>query len=232
MTKRSDKNRSSTDGGFSVIELLIVMAIVLTVTGLALLSTGQARNKLQLSNNVEVLKGYIERAFTDAHKRHASGGERSIIAVSDPTHFNVTIDFDGDGVLESRSITLTDGVRFDYDPAATPTATVDWRGSVAEGSVTFRLRNIRNETVELHLSDSGDAGIDNSGTVMPAITVTPISTDVSSRVVVNGNSTPVANPSPTPTPTPLPYCTGTQLPGTNNCRCTAGKTIDSTGKCH
>jgi hypothetical protein len=37
--------------------------------------------------------------------------------------------------------------------------------------------------------------------------------------------------SPTPTPTPLPVCTGSQRPALNDCRCAAGKVIDSDGKC-
>jgi hypothetical protein len=148
------------------------------------------------------------------------------------TSYVVSIDFDGDGVAEDRNMTLTDGVKFEYDPANAPTATVDWRGTIAEGNVIYKFRSRQNELIELNLSDAGDADAGTAFSGFPSITVTTTSADVRAETVVNGNTVFQPNPSPTASYTPLPVCTSGQLPLPNNCRCAAGKTVDDDGKCH
>ena len=216
--------------GFSIIELLLVVAIIGIVTTLALLGASEARSDVQMSTSAEMLQGYIQRAFVDARKRHAGGASRSQVAVTGQTTYTVTIDFDGDGTAETRSLSLPQGVRFDYT-GTPPTATVDWRGRIAEGSVVFAMLSVKNARTELRLSDAGDASKDSDSPVFPTISVTTTSTDVESRVVVNGNKAPDPNPSPTLAPTPLPVCTSGQKPAENNCRCAAGKHIKDDGKC-
>jgi prepilin-type N-terminal cleavage/methylation domain-containing protein len=216
--------------GFSVVELLLVLVIIGIVTTLALMGAAQARSDVQISTSAELLQGYIQRAFVDARKRHAGGASRAQVAVTGQTTYTVTIDFDGDGTAETRTLTLPQGVRFDYS-GTPPTATVDWRGRIAEGSVVFALLSVKNARTELRLSYAGDASKDSDSPVYPTISVTTSSTDVESRVIVNGNKAPDPNPSPTVVPTPLPVCTSGQLPLTNNCRCAAGKHVKDDGKC-
>jgi len=186
-----------------------------------------------MTGATELVKGSIERAFTDARRRHAGGADRSQIAVTSTTSYNLTIDLAGDGVPETRAMTLPDGVSFVYDPLTPPKATVDWRGMIAEGDVNFRLRSRDGDTVDLHLSNIGDASINTQFTI-PSITVTASSADVSGPTVVNGNTAPNPNPSPTANPTPLPTCTSSQVALTTPCRCATGKHVDTSGdgKCH
>lgn len=217
--------------GFSLLELLVVVLILGIVTTFAIIGIARARASFNLSNNADVLKAYIEKAFADARRRHALGNARATVRVTGLRTYQVSIDFDGDGNPETRSIDLTDRVQFVYDPAAPPQATIDWRGKVSEGTVNFTLKSSSNESVELSLSGAGDSSIDPEFAAHPTITVTPTSSDVRPSVVVSGNTVPNPNVSPTAASTPLPFCTSNQLPATNNCRCQPGQIIDDKGKC-
>jgi hypothetical protein len=191
-----------------------------------------ARSSLQLSNAGDTLKTYLEKGISDAKRRHAQGDTRAKLQVTSAKSYQVTIDFDGDGIVETRTITLPGRISFVYNSASPPTATVDWRGNVAEGNVTFNLRSDRNQTLGIELTSAGDAIVNNGLPTLPTVSVTPTSSDVRPSSALVGNSSPNLDPSPTPTPTPLPYCAGNQLPATNNCRCRAGQTIDNKGKCN
>ena len=228
--KRNDHTSSYSAQGFSIIEILFVVAILGIITTFVLMGSTRARASFQLSSNGDILKAYLEKAFTDARRRHALGTDRTQVTVTGLNTYQVFIDLDGEGTPETRTIALTDRVKFVYDPLSPPTATIDWRGNVAESNVNFQLQSTTNELLTLNLTSSGDTS-DDARPAMPVITATTTSADVKTTVVVNGNSAPNPNKSPTPTPTPLSVCTGSQLPGTNNCCCAPGKTIDDKGKC-
>jgi prepilin-type N-terminal cleavage/methylation domain-containing protein len=217
--------------GFSLPEVLIAVLILAIVTTISLLGISRAQSSFQLTNGAETLKVYVEKAFSDAKRRDAKGDVRSKIQVTSPTTYRVTIDFDGDGVPESRNVTLSGRVTFVYDSANPPTATIDGRGNVAEGKVLFNFKSNLNQTLQLELSDYGDSNIYAEFPSLPTVTTTPTSSDVSNSMVLAGNSAPNLNPSPTPTPTPLPECTSNQKPALDDCRCKPGKHIKDDGKC-
>src|SRR4051812_47238793 len=93
-------------GGFSVVELLFVLTLVLVLTSLALMGASKARNTMQMNGAAELVKGSIERAFTDSRRRHAAGSDRSRIAVTSTTTFDLSLDLTGDGNPETRSVAL------------------------------------------------------------------------------------------------------------------------------
>lgn len=217
--------------GFSIIELLLVVVILGVVTSFALLGISQARTAFHLSNNGQILQAYLQRIFADARRRHALGGDRAVVEVVGQSAYKVTADLDGDGNTEERTVSLTDNIKFVYDPANPPRATVDWRGSVNEGSVIFNLRSPRNENLTLTLSSAGDSNIDGDIPSLPTINITTSSADVKASSVVNGNTAPNPNVSPTPAPTALPFCSTGQLPINTSCRCRPGEVIDAGGKC-
>jgi prepilin-type N-terminal cleavage/methylation domain-containing protein len=217
--------------GFSLPELIIAVLILAIVTTLSLMGITRAQSSFQLSNGAETLKVYVEKAFSDAKRRHAQGDVRAKIQVTSTTTYQVTIDFNGDGVAENRTISLPQKVTFVYNPANPPVATIDWRGNVAEGNVVFSLKSDQNQTLELELTGNGDTNIKSEFPTLPTVGATPNSSDVSNSTVLVGNSTSDLNPSPTPTPTPLPFCSGGQKPAIDICRCPAGKIIKDDGKC-
>lgn len=218
--------------GFSLPEVFIAVLILAIVTTFSLMGISKAQSSLRLTNGTDTLKVYLQKAFSDAKRRNARGDARAKILITSTTTYQVTIDFNGDGIPESRTITLPPKITFVYNPANPPIATIDWRGNVAEGSVLFNLKSELNQTLELELTSNGDTNLKSEFPTLPTVSTTPNSSDVSNSTVLVGNSAPNLNPSPTPTPTPLPYCTNNQQPALNNCRCQAEKTIDDKGKCN
>lgn len=223
--------------GFSLPEVLIAVLVLAVITTFSLLGITKAQSSFRLSNGVDTLKVYLGKAFSDAKRRNAKGDARAKLQVTSETTYQVTIDFDGDGIPESRTITLPSKVTFVYNPANPPIATIDWRGNVAEGNVTFNLKSEINQSLELELTGNGDTNLKSEYPNLPVVSAssissnTSISSDVSNSTVLVGNSAPNLNPSPTPTPTPLPFCANNQKPAVDDCRCRAGKTINDKGKC-
>lgn len=234
----SNKNKKKIEGfvyrkseiGAGLLEIVIVILIMAVVTTFAVLGITKVRYDYLLSTTGDTLKSYLEKAGSDARRRHAQGSYRSVVQVLSPTSYQVLIDFDGDGQIESRIINLPKEVTFFYNSAA-PKATFDWRGNIEEGSATFILKTYQNQTLQTKVTGSGDTSINENFPTLPTVSVTPTSEDINSKSAITGTGTPNPEVSPTPVPSPLPICTSNQLPGTNNCRCSTGKIVKSDGKC-
>ncbi len=227
LTNRKHQNSR----GFSLVEVLIVVLIIGILTTFALMGIVQARSSFRFSNAVGTLQVYLEKAISDAKRRNAKGDSRATIKVLSTTSYQVKIDFDGDGNPETQTINLPEQTTFLYG-GTPPQATIDWRGYIAEGNVTFTVRSDSGQISEVKLTSKGDASTDSEFPTMPTVSVTPVSSDVKTSTVLTGNTSPNPNASPTPYPTALPFCTVNQIPATDNCRCPIGKVIDSkSGKC-
>jgi prepilin-type N-terminal cleavage/methylation domain-containing protein len=217
--------------GFSILELLVVILILGILTTLTLIWLMQARSSFELSNAVGTLQSYLEYAISDAKRRNARGDKRAKIRVLSAKTYQIMMDSNGDGALDATNITLPGESQFLYDAGDPPKATIDWRGNIAEGNVTFVVKSSGGGVSEVRLTSMGDASTDSTLPVLPVVTVTPISDDVKPSAALVGNATPNPDYSPTPDPTPLPICVGEQLPDPDQCRCPAGKKIDDKGKC-
>lgn len=217
--------------GVGMLEIVIVILIMAIVTTIAVMGITKVRYDFLLSTTGDSLKSYLEKAGSDARRRHAQGSSRSVVQVLSPTSYQVLIDFDGDGQIETRIINLPKEVTFFYNSAIPPKATFDWRGNIEEGTTTFTLKTYQNQTLQTRVTGSGDASVDENFPTLPTVSVTPTSADIDSESAITGTGTPNTEVSPTPIPSPLPVCTTGQLPGTNNCRCATGKVVKSDGKC-
>jgi prepilin-type N-terminal cleavage/methylation domain-containing protein len=216
--------------GFSLIELLFVMALVGVVTVFAVIGVSRARSDTNFSNAAQTFKTYIERGVADAKRRHAKGDDRAKVEVLNATSYRVTQDFEQDGDLEAQTVQLPSGVRFVY-VGAPPTVTIDLHGNVAEGQVVITMTNNTGRTSIITVSSVGDASREDAPT-MPLVSDTPMSDDVRLTAAYPGSTPPNLDPSPTPVMTALPQCVSPQQPSNTACRCRAGQTIDSSGKCH
>lgn len=217
--------------GAGLLEIVIVILIMAIVTTIAVLGITKVRYDFLLSTTGDSLKSYLEKAGSDARRRHAQGSSRSVVQVLSPSSYQVQIDFDGDGQLDSREIKLPKEVTFSYSTLTPPKATFDWRGNIEEGTTVFTLKTYQNQILQTQVTGSGDASVGENFPTLPTVSVTPTSGDINSKSAITGTGTPNPEVSPTPVPSPLPVCTGSQLPGTNNCRCATGKIVKSDGKC-
>ena len=107
--------------GFSLPEVMIVVLVLAIITTFSLMGLAGARSSLQLSNAGETLKTYLEKAISDAKRRHAQGTDRAKLQVISAKSYQVTIDFNGDGNLETRTIALPEQISFVYDSGKSPT---------------------------------------------------------------------------------------------------------------
>ena len=155
-------------GGFSAIELIITASVLTIVTGFGLLGITRAKASIRLSSAAREYASYIEKARVLSIRSHADdASERSTIAINDnKTSYNITMDLDNDGDLDTSTITLPDGIEFDGDPE---TIAFDWRGrtwNTKDGNtepnaqVSIRLKSSI-ETVSIDITGSGDITINS-----------------------------------------------------------------------
>lgn len=186
--------------GFSVIELVIVLAVIGIVAAFAIGSIQKSRESVRLQNSARMFAAYAEKARLDAIKRH----DASNIDIKGPSTFTIAMDFDGTGV-SARTFTLESGVVF--TDSANVAYTVDgggnvsssngeevswadfnWRGRTSQCSTLFRFQNGNNDRSVVQIAGSGDVTVDAIAGTPAAVTVTNVnSSDISSGSVLSGN---------------------------------------------
>lgn len=157
--------------GFSLTELLIVIATIGIVCSFAVINFYTSTRNLKLAGATRNLATYLEKARIDSICRH--GG--ATVTLDSATSYTVNIDFNGTGVSTARTITLPQGVTLTYrlppaatniDPASTPiTIGYDWRGRAASTTVltlTDSAANVGADT--LVEGAAGDISVDTTVT--------------------------------------------------------------------
>src|SRR5689334_9756126 len=128
MPRQSPKlnSRKQRRRGFSTVELLAVVTVLAIVTAFGLLGVSKARASVRLSGAARQYAAYIEKARVFSIKRHAdTADQRATIAINDDkASYNVTMDLDGDGGSDTRTVALPSGITFQ----TVETVAFDWRG--------------------------------------------------------------------------------------------------------
>lgn len=165
---KSNVNKKQLAGrGFSTMELIITATIVTIVTAFGLMGVSRARASIRLSGSAREYASYIEKARVYSIRRHADqAADRANVAINDnKTSYNVTMDLDGDGNLDTRTINLPAGIEFD----TVETIAFDWRGRTwnivggltrSNAQVSITLKN-GSSTVSVDVTGSGDVTIDS-----------------------------------------------------------------------
>jgi Tfp pilus assembly protein FimT len=203
------KNNGCKDArGFSVLQLLITIAIISVVTSLAFMGIVSARASLRLTNSARTFAAHVERARGDAVKRHATTSIQQV----DGTTYSITMDFDGSGTITTRNFSTESGVVINMPR----TVVFDWRGRTPiETSVGFTNSS---GSSNVDITGSGDITIDaqifHDGSIPPTTLNGPGGSVVPDATPLPGSSpTPTPDPSsPTPTPTPNPETSPTPNP--------------------
>ena len=223
MKSKANLKTSRKGGGFSAIELIITATILTIVTGFGILGINRANAGIRLSGAAREYASYIERARILSIRSHADdASERSTIAINDnKTSYDITMDLDNDGDLDTRTITLPSGIQFDGEPE---TIGFDWRGrtwnTLPDGStepnaqVSIRLNN-GIETVSIDVTGSGDITINSAVFDDEVPNVTLNVGDLASNGTTTTTSTPATTTTPGETPVnPTPPVTVDPLPDT------------------
>ncbi len=242
---RNNKANSNkrTGGGFSSIELIITATILSIVTGVGVMGITRARASVNLSGAAREYASYIEKARLHSIRSHADDeNERARITISDDrTSYTVTLDLDGDGTMETRTVTLPDGVTF----STAETIAFDWRGRTwntvgvstesnaqvsirlvgtydsvsidvtGSGDITVNSEVFDDEVpnVNLHVGDLASSSTSSTGTTSPTTPTTEPTPLATPDNTANPNPTPTPGGGDTlPAPTPTPSATATPVP--------------------
>jgi hypothetical protein len=209
-TRIYGSKKKTRQAGFSMIQVLVVLAVVSVVSGLAFLGISSAKQRIRLTNSSRLLASYVEKARVDSVRRHPlNAGDMAGVEVLDKTTYRVKMDFDGDGVVETKVITLDSGVEFATDPIA---LVFDWRGRLVDldlteikVSIAMQWGDDESDQRVVDVTRSGDVTIDSDVYLddVPNVNVNVGElTGIDSGSTMNGNNNP--NPTPTPSPTPTP----------------------------
>ena len=175
--------------GFSLLQMVIVLAVASIIGTFAVLNIHSTREQLRLQNSVRQLAGYLEKARLDAIRRHGDGVTNpfSTVVFNNTTSYDVTMDFEGAGAVTTRTFPFETDVAIISTPL--PTLTFNWRGRTSACTLTFAVQNSRGEQSWVDVSDAGDVTINSNVDVLPTATYATVSSGsgVQSSTIVPGS---------------------------------------------
>ncbi|HKR58915.1 MAG TPA: hypothetical protein VJS64_04220 [Pyrinomonadaceae bacterium] len=180
------RSRIRSASGFSLLQLIITIAVISIVSAFALISFRSTKASLRLQNSVRQLAGYLEKARLDALRRHAN--PNSTVVFTSATSYDVTMDFDGTGTISTRTFPFEDGVSIISTPL--PSVSFNWRGRISACTLTFAVQNSRGEQSWIDVSDAGEVTINSNVDVLPNAGYASVATNTSvdSSAVVSGTA--------------------------------------------
>lgn len=213
--------------GFTVMQMVITIAIVAIVSTFGVLGIRTARAEFRLQSSARLFASYVEKARADSVRRHAAAGSESSVQSSDAGNntYTITMDF-GTGTVQTRTFQLDPGVEFG---TASLKVTFDWRGRLTQqcdvtkscvyqivstvngnsipvdvsgsGDITVAAQHFPDGSIEeIALSPVGDGDIVPEPVGTPAIEGTPTPDPVDPIDPID----PIDPADPTPTPTATP----------------------------
>jgi Tfp pilus assembly protein FimT len=129
-------NKFSDARGVSVLELLIVIAMISVITGFALMQVVEARQDITRENAAQQLAAYLEKARLDSVRRHpGAAAEMAQVSIINASFYSVTIDADGDGTLDApRVISMPAESNLQFNTPYPRTIYFNWRGRTVDGA--------------------------------------------------------------------------------------------------
>lgn len=199
VTKRASRG----DEGFSLLQLVITIAIIAVVSVMATISISRAQADLRRENTIREFKAYLEKARIDSIRRHAtSDTDKARVTITASNTYQVAADFNYDGTLaadEVRTISIPSdrGVQFSTGTVTLPMTTrFDWRGRAtsvqSDGTTvtsTFTMANTSGygtSTTVLNVTGMGDASVGTAANVSaPSRTTVAANANVKSETNTN-----------------------------------------------
>lgn len=203
--RRSSLSRQD---GFTTVELVVMATVLTIVTTFGFIGVTKARASVRLSGAAREYASYIEKARIYSIRNHADdAAERATIAINaNQASYDVTMDLDGDGGMDTRTITLPSDITFE----TVESISFDWRGrtvstvagvTTENAQVSIRLQN-SDDSISIDVTGSGDVTIDSQ-----------VFDDSVPNVSLNiGDLASGATPVPTPTPNSSPSASPTATP--------------------
>ena len=132
LTRKGSRNAA----GFSVFELLIVVAMISVLTGFALLQITRARQVMTRANAARQLSAFLEKARVDSvRRRPTTNTQMAQVSLLDATSYSVRIDLNGDGTLDAAQvIRLPADANLQFDLPYPRTIYFNWRGRTVDAA--------------------------------------------------------------------------------------------------
>jgi Tfp pilus assembly protein FimT len=183
----------SDERGISVVELIIVVAMIGVVTAFAVMQIGGSQRAMRVTNSARELAGWLEKARIDSVRRHAmTGGEMANVRIATSSSYVVTIDQNGDGILDPpRTITIPAVNNASFAGITIPTTIYyNWRGRTVDSSGnlvnhSFSLRDGSGNINPINLTSTGDTSL-GSNVNTTAVSVSGGSTTANIRAKTYG----------------------------------------------
>lgn len=189
MTNQSSKIREVAAGerGVTLIELVIVVAMITVVCVFGLLQVASARRAIELTNQARQFAAYVDKARLDSIRRHADAtAQMANVTITAANSYAVTIDADGNGTLDAaRSFTFPPGSGISFTGATYPTVIrFNWRGRTVDSSgnltnvAAFGMQDTDGHASgPINVTSSGDTSINANvqpATVTNSVTSAPV----------------------------------------------------------
>jgi Tfp pilus assembly protein FimT len=184
-------NRLRLEGGFTLLQLMLTVTVMVIVGAFAFMSITTARENMKLSGTARTFASYVEKTRIDAVRRHTSSAAPSKIEFVNSNTYRVTMDFDGSGTATTRDFKFQDGVSM-LSEATQPIA-FDWRGRMTACMLTFALQNSAGSQATVDISASGDVTVDSDLEEAPTVAANlnvNKTVDVYSDAIVKGTTAP------------------------------------------
>jgi len=188
--KRTDAQR-----GFSIIEIVIVLAVAGILMTIAVITFGGAKVDLQRQSIAREFKNYLERARFDSVKRRAAAtADQATIVLTSSRAFTAHLDFDEDRVLRANEARVVD-----FTQRAATQIFVSDVGLNYPVTISFDQRGHATATDSLGLDVSPITftvcSASNCSPTSPDRTVISLSPSGTVAILRNGQS-PTINPTP------------------------------------
>ncbi len=132
LTRKGSRNAA----GFSVFELLIVVAMISVLTGFALIQITRARQVMTRANAARQLSAFLEKARVESvRRRPTTNTQMAQVSLLDATSYSVRIDLNGDGTLDAAQvIRLPADANLQFDLPYPRTIYFNWRGRTVDAA--------------------------------------------------------------------------------------------------
>jgi len=179
------KQHHQNDAGFSLPELLIVVAMVGILVGFALIQIVRANQQMKRANAAQQFAAYLEKARLDSLRRHpTAAAQMAQVSLINATFYSVTLDTTGDGVLDApQVISLPANSDFQFNTPFPRTIYFNWRGRTVDAAGAPANPSF----VTISSATYGSSRIDLTAAGQPSLEGAP----VSSPVVNSAAPTPV-----------------------------------------
>jgi prepilin-type N-terminal cleavage/methylation domain-containing protein len=162
------EKESQKAAGFSVLELLIVVAMISVLTGYALLQIARGHQVMIRENAARQLAAYLEKARLDSVRRcPTASGQMAQVSIINANFYSITTDSDGDGNLDApQVVSLPVDASLQFDLPYPRTIFFNWRGRTVDSAGNIasppfvNIRSPKYGATAIELTSSGQATLD------------------------------------------------------------------------